>query len=151
CRPQYAHAWHAKSYFTSLRLDPLPNPSSERLLNALLGEDARLAGLRRLLIDQTGGTPVFIEGSGRALAEAGALTGSPGAYHAAGTIHDLEIPSTVHAVLAARIDRLPLEAKGLLQVAAVVGKDVPLELLQPLARLAPEALHEALNHLERAE
>src|SRR4029453_12262509 len=44
-----------------------------------------------------------------------------------------------------------LEAKCLLQIAAVVGKDVPLEVLQPLASLAPEALHEALNHLERAE
>ena len=54
-------------------------------------------------------------------------------------------------MLAARIDRLSPEDKRLLQVAAVIGKDVPFSLLRAVAELPDEALRGALDHLQAAE
>lgn len=151
CRPEYRHEWFGKSNFSRLRLDPLPTANADRLLQTLLGEDQSLAALRRTLVTQTGGTPLFLEESVRALVETGALVGQVGAYRTVGTDQDLQIPSTVQAVLAARIDRLPPAAKNLLQTAAVIGKDVPLGLLQPIAGMAEESLHDTLAELQGAE
>ena len=61
------------------------------------------------------------------------------------------MPSTVQAVLAARIDRLPPEEKQLLQTAAVIGTEVPLALLQAIAEVPEEALRLGLAHLQAAE
>jgi predicted ATPase len=150
-RPEYRHAWLAKSYFTQLRLDPLGSDNADRLLRALLGESGELRELRRQLVDRTGGTPLFVEESVRALADSGALAGRAGAYRAVRPIEAVHIPSTVHAVIAARIDGLPAAQKSLLQTAAVIGQDVPLELLQPIADLDREALDELLAGLQAAE
>ena len=60
----------------------------------------------------------------RTLVETGALAGARGAYRLARPLPAVEVPATVQAVLAARIDRLPLGDKALLQTASVVGKDV---------------------------
>src|SRR5262249_26736503 len=63
----------------------------------------------------------------------------------------IQVPATVQAVLAARIDRLPPEEKQLLQAAAVIGSEVPLLLLQAIAELPEAALHRGLAHLQAAE
>ena len=70
--------------------------------------------------------------------ETGVLVGEPGAYRLARPLESLQVPATVHAVLAARIDRLPPEEKRLLQTAAVIGTDVPFTLLQAIVDV-PEA------------
>jgi DNA-binding SARP family transcriptional activator len=150
-RPEYRHGWSAKSYFSQLRVDPLATENADRLLRGLLGEDRQLIDVRRQLIERTGGTPLFLEESVRALADAHVLTGNPGAYRAAQAIEVSQIPSTVHAVIAARIDRLPTPQKNLLQTAAVIGNDVPVDLLQPVAGLDVEPLQEVLAELQAAE
>ena len=150
-RPEYRHEWFAKSYFAQLRLDPLGTENADRLLRALLGEDAALRDLRRQLIERTGGTPLFLEESVRALVDTGALAGTLGDYRATRPIEAMQIPSTVHAVLAARIDRLPAPQKSLLQTAAVIGQDVPLELLQPVTAIDRESLLTLLAELQAAE
>jgi len=61
------------------------------------------------------------------------------------------VPATVHAVLAARIDRLSADEKRLLQSAAVIGKDVPFVLLQAIAGLSEEELRRELGQLQAAE
>src|SRR5207245_8442790 len=63
----------------------------------------------------------------------------------------IQVPATVQAVLAARIDRLPPEEKQVLQTAAVLGMEVPLALLQAIAELPEETLHRGLTHLQAAE
>ena len=74
----------------------------------------------------------------RTLVETGMLVGTPGAYRLAQALASLQMPATVQAVLAARIDRLPPEEKRVLQTAAVIGTEVPLPLVQAIAEL-PEA------------
>jgi DNA-binding SARP family transcriptional activator len=150
-RPEYRHGWSGKSYFSQLRLLPLASEAAQRLLESLLGGDGSLDGLKRELVARTEGTPLFVEETVRALAEAGAFSGCPGDYRPAHAVTAFEIPSTVQAVIAARIDRLVPASKSLLQVASVIGRDVPLALLQQVAKLPEEALQQALGDLRAAE
>src|SRR5262249_12693305 len=63
----------------------------------------------------------------------------------------IQVPATVQALLAARIDRLPPDEKRLLQTAAVIGTEVPLPLLQAIAELPEDAVQRGLAHLQAAE
>ena len=74
-RPEYQHGWGSKTYYTQLRLDPLPPVSAEEFLQALLGDDPSLAPLKQLLIARTQGNPFFLEESVRTLVETGVLVG----------------------------------------------------------------------------
>jgi tetratricopeptide (TPR) repeat protein len=103
------------------------------------------------LIVRTEGNPFFLEESVRTLVETGVLVGEPGAYRLAQALPTIQVPATVQAVLAARIDRLPSEEKRLLQTAAVIGTEVPLPLLQAIAELPEEELRRGLAHLQAAE
>jgi tetratricopeptide (TPR) repeat protein len=150
-RREYQHGWGSKTYYTQLRLDPLQPASAEELLRALLGGDPSLVRLKQLLIEHTEGNPFFLEESVRTLAEIQVLVGERGGYCVARALPSIQVPSTVQAVLAARIDRLPPEEKQLLQTAAVIGTEVPLALLQAMAE-GPEApLRLGLTHLQAAE
>jgi tetratricopeptide (TPR) repeat protein len=150
-RPEYQHGWGSKTYYTQLRLDPLPPASADAFLHALLGDDPSLAALKPLLIARTAGNPFFLEESVRTLVETGVLVGEPGAYRLAQALPTIQVPATVQAVLAARIDRLPPEEKRLLQTAAVIGTEVPLPLLRAIAELPEDALHRGLAHLQATE
>jgi class 3 adenylate cyclase/tetratricopeptide (TPR) repeat protein len=150
-RPEYQHGWGSKTYYTQVRLDPLPPASADELLQALLGDDPSLAPLTPLLVTRTEGNPFFLEESVRTLVETGVLTGSSGAYRLGHPLQGMPVPATVQAVLAARIDRLPPEEKRLLQTAAVIGTEVSLPLLQAVAELPEDALHRGLAHLQAAE
>jgi tetratricopeptide (TPR) repeat protein len=134
-----------------LRLDPLPPVSADEFLQALLGDDLSLALLKQLLIARTEGNPFFLEESVRALVETGVLVGEQGAYRLVKPLRELPVPATVQAVLAARIDRLPVEEKRLLQTAAVIGTEVPWPLFQAIVDMPEEALHRGLAHLQAAE
>jgi tetratricopeptide (TPR) repeat protein len=150
-RPEYQHGFGSKTYYTQLRLDPLPPTSADEFLQALLGDDASLTPLKRLLIERTEGNPFFLEESVRTLVETGVLVGEHGAYRLAQALPTVQVPATVQAVLAARIDRLPPEEKRLLQTAAVIGTEVPLPLLQAMAELPEDAVQRGLAHLQTAE
>jgi predicted ATPase len=150
-RPEYGHGWGNKTYYTQLRLDPLPPESTVELLEALLGSAASLQPLEQLLATRTGGNPLFIEESVRTLIETGALVGAVGNYQIAKPLRDIHVPATVHAILAARIDRLPPEEKHLLQCAAVVGKDVPYALLAAIAEEPEGRLRTLIAHLQAGE
>jgi class 3 adenylate cyclase len=150
-RPEYQHIWGSKTYYTQLRLDPLPPARADEFLQALLGDDASLAPLTQLLIARTQGNPFFLEESVRTLVETEVLVGERGAYRLAQPLESLQVPATVQAVLAARMDRLSPEEKRLLQTAAVIGTEVPWALLQAIADETDEALHRGLAHVQAAE
>ena len=150
-RPEYQHGWGSKTYYTQLRIDPLPAESADALLQALLGTDAGLGPLKQLLIGRTQGNPFFLEESVRTLIETKGLAGERGAYRLATALPSIQVPATVQAVLAARIDRLPADEKRLLQAAAVIGEEVSFALLQVIADLPEEALRRGLAHLQAAE
>ena len=111
-RPEYQHGWGSKTSYTQLRLDPLSPASADEFLQALLGSDPGLDSLKQFLIARTQGNPFFLEESVRTLVETEILVGERGAYRLARPLEGLQVPSTVQAVLAARIDRLPPEESG---------------------------------------
>ncbi len=148
-RPEYQHAWGSKTAYSQMRLDALPAESAGELLEALLGGDPGLDPLKQLLVKR--GNPFFLEETVRTLVETKALAGERGRYRLTQSVQAIQVPATVQAMLAARIDRLAPEDKRLLQVASVVGKDVPFTLLQAIAELPDEALRRGLDHLQAAE
>jgi class 3 adenylate cyclase/tetratricopeptide (TPR) repeat protein len=148
-RPEYQHAWGSKTSYSQMRLDALGAESAGELLDALLGDDPGLAPLKQLLVKR--GNPFFLEETVRTLVETRALAGERGRYRLTQPVQAIQVPPTVHAMLAARIDRLAPEDKRLLQISSVIGKDVPFALLQAIAELPEVALGSGLSRLQAAE
>src|SRR5215471_16039626 len=150
-RPEYQHTWGSKGYYTQFRIDPLPPASAEEFLHALLGDDPGLRMLKEILVSRTEGNPFFLEECVRTLVETRALVGERAVYRLGREVQAIQVPVTVQAVLAARIDRLPIEARRLLQAAAVIGMDVPLNLLHAITNLPEDVLRRGLTQLQSAE
>jgi class 3 adenylate cyclase/tetratricopeptide (TPR) repeat protein len=150
-RPEYQHAWGNRTYYAQVAIDPLPRDSAIELATALVGGDAGLHGLRDLLVDRTDGNPFFLEESVRNLVETGVLAGGRAAYRLAKAPDRTEVPDTVHAVLAARIDRLAPSDKRILQAASAVGKDVPLTVLRSIVDVSEDELGVILTRLQAGE
>jgi len=164
-RPEYAHQWNSKTYYTQLRLDPLGKENAEEMLSALLGaspapatqspgasrerpagdlqvagrvrvQDA-IEGLKRLIIERTEGNPFFMEEMVQTLFDQGVLVRN-GAVKVTRSLSQIQIPTTVQGFLAARIDRLPAADKELLQTLAVFGMEFPLGLIRRVSAQMPD-------------
>lgn len=149
-RPDYDAGWAVKRAALELKLEGLAPPAARRVITSLLGEDASLAGLEDELARRSGGNPLFIEEHVRGMVEAGQLAGHPGGYRL-GVQHDgFEIPPTVRAVLAARIDRLDRLDKRVLQALAAVGEFATVDVLERIGEVPIEELRKSLRRLEQA-
>ena len=146
-RPEYRPPWASRPECLVVPVEALNEQEAGELLRPLLGDDSTLDPLKTRLIAATGGNPFFLEASVRALVDGGALVGAPGAYRLERPLHAISIPATVHAVVSARIDRLPTPEKSLLQAAAVIGTRGPVRLLEALADLPSKAFRTHLRHL----
>jgi class 3 adenylate cyclase/tetratricopeptide (TPR) repeat protein len=138
-RPGYRPPWMDKSYATQIVLQPLSAPESLTVFQAALGTTALPQALVHAIVQKAEGNPFFLEEFARVVVEQGGQSSA------------LAVPETVQAVLVARLDRLPPEAKYLLQLAAVIGREVGLPLLQAVAALPAETLHRHLGQLQAAE
>ncbi len=147
-RPEYRPAWPAR--VERLSLPPLASQDSGTLLHDWLGADPSLAPLRTRIEARARGNPLFVEEIVRSLVERGALRGERGAY-ASVQVEEIALPETVQAVLASRIDRLSERDKDVLQAAAVIGRDVPTELLRIVVDLPEPELAASLERLGTAE
>jgi class 3 adenylate cyclase/tetratricopeptide (TPR) repeat protein len=135
-RPERRLDWSNRNA-VEIELEHLTADHADRLLRELLGDSNDLAPLRGHIIARADGTPFFLEEFARSLHESGAL--------AAGVprLTNIVIPVSVQSILAARIDRLSPLHKRILQIGAVIGRDVPLPLLAavadtPESSLAPQ-------------
>jgi predicted ATPase len=95
--------------------------------------------LLQAIVARAAGNPFFLEELARAVGEHDATQGP------------LVVPETVQGVVAARIDRLSPPAKQVLQVAAIIGKDIPVPLLHAVAEVPEEDLEQNLRRLQAAE
>jgi class 3 adenylate cyclase len=154
-RPEYEVRWTRHSHYQHLALQPLDSGAIRGLLRDHLGQDPSVAALPETIQDRTKGNPFFIEEVVQSLIESGHLQGVRGAYRLAAPVETLDVPASVQAVLASRIDRLGEREKQALQTAAVIGKQFSETLLcEVLSRVAPldeTALNEALTALVAAE
>jgi predicted ATPase len=102
------------------------------MLSALLGNEDDLTPVKRLIVERTGGNPFFIEEIVQALFDEGALVRN-GTVKSTRPIAQLRLPPTVQGILAARIDRLSLTQKEVLQTLAVIGRQSAFVLLHRVA------------------
>jgi class 3 adenylate cyclase/tetratricopeptide (TPR) repeat protein len=107
---------------SSVALEPLSPDESDRLVRSLLTIDDLPPAIHDRILERAGGNPFFLEEIVRALIDRGFLVHTDGRWSAATGIEEVEIPVTVQAVLASRIDLLEADDKRALQAAAVVGR-----------------------------
>jgi predicted ATPase/class 3 adenylate cyclase/DNA-binding winged helix-turn-helix (wHTH) protein len=138
-RPGYKPPWIEKSYVSQLALARLAPRHSRRLVQAVLRTTPVSDSAVQVILARAEGNPLFLEELAHTAMEQG------DSYRTA------RVPTTIQAVLATRIDRLPLEAKRLLQMAAVIGKDVAVTILAAIAGLPEAALQRGLAHLQTVE
>src|SRR5271169_6901150 len=140
-----------RSYYQHLPLQPPTSEAIRALLQDHLGQDRSVAALPEMIEERTKGNPFFIEEVLQSLIESGHLAGVRGAYRLAAPVTALDMPASVQAVLASRIDRLAEREKQVLQTASVIGKQFSEMLLrQVMARIAPlddAALDQAISAL----
>jgi adenylate cyclase len=138
-RPEYRGPLSRVSNFHQIYLAPLNAAQTSELTSELLGSNASVAGLAALIAERAAGNPFFAEEMVRDLAERGMLRGVAGGYLLRGDVTDVEVPATLQATIAARIDRLGPTAKQALNAAAVVGSRFDTELLTALVDSADVA------------
>ena len=144
-RPEYDGALSRVPGAQTLALTRLDDTQTAELVRDLLGPDSSVAALADRIVERVAGNPFFAEEVVRDLADRGAVSGERGAYRFAGAAGDVEVPATIHAAIAARIDRLEPDAKRALHAAAVIGLRFD---RTTLARLVDGDALERLIHAE---
>src|SRR5215211_3149712 len=135
--------------FTSLYLEPLSQAAMEQLLDGLvpgLPDD-----LRSQILERAEGIPLYAVETVRMMLDRGALVQDGAVYRPVGSISELDVPETLHALIAARLDGLAVEERRLLQDAAVLGKTFTTRALSDLAGVAEPELEPLLRALVRKE
>jgi class 3 adenylate cyclase/tetratricopeptide (TPR) repeat protein len=123
-RPEFmeAHPGLASGDLTTISLRPLTDAQSDRLVAELLGDSEELQALAADVRQKADGNPFFLEEILQRLIDEGAIVHERGRWRPTARADDIQLPDTVHALLAARIDALPAAEKSVLQQAAVVGR-----------------------------
>jgi len=150
-RPEYQAGWTGRSWVLQLPMAPLGADALAELVRDLVGSGPSVADLPTLVGARSGGNPFFAEEIVLSLLDTGRLVGRRGAYELVTPIDAVEVPATVQALLAARIDRLGEREKQLLYTAAVIGKEFPRPLLKAVLAMPAGDIDAAIAALLAAE
>jgi tetratricopeptide (TPR) repeat protein len=150
-RPGYTAAWISLPHFRELALSELSGDETHALVGNLVGPRPELREIRERIVDRSAGNPFFAEELVHSLAESGEIFGEAGDYRRGTHFGDTPLPATVEAVVSARIDRLGESEKSLLQSAAIIGKEFPLQVLHEVAGQPHGQVTAALARLCEAE
>lgn len=123
-----------------LYLAPLSEADSQQLVRNLLEIEALPDHVRHLILSKAEGNPFFVEEVIRMLIDQGNIALVDGRWTMVREVHKLDIPDTLQGVLTARIDRLPEEAKRVLQVASVIGRKFPIHILASVLEQDAQAM-----------
>jgi hypothetical protein len=146
-RPELAQmraGWSGRSGMSQINLDPLSDSQAETLLHELLPSVG--PGLRQRILAAAEGNPLFAEEIVAHLIDQGVLAWTSDGIAEAAADANVTIPDTVRALLAARVDGLPVDEKRTLQDAAVVGR---IFWTTPLEAMRDGAVRRALRELEK--
>ncbi len=135
--------------FTAVHLEPLPDPMVAELVEGLV-RGIPSESVERI-VARAEGVPLYAVETVRMLADRGVLEARDDAYELVGEVGELEIPETLHALIAARLDALAPEQRALLQDASVVGMSFTIEGLAAVAGEHPEQVEPRLRELVRKE
>ena len=115
---------------TEIRLEPLTEAQGRELVGNLLAIESLPDSIRSLILARAEGNPFFVEEVVRMLIERGVIELRGDRWTATEAISSIEIPDTLHGLLLARIDQLPEAAKRSLRIAAVIGRQFPVRVLE---------------------
>ena len=138
-RGGYRPSWIEKSYATQVALQPLAPEDSLHIVRSVLGADQAADSLYERIVAKAEGNPFFVEELARTVREQ------------IGGATPMSVPDTVEEVLGGRIDRLAAEERRLLEIAAVVGKDVPFAVVHAVTGLPRDVLVRSFGRLKGAE
>src|SRR5215475_11810332 len=149
-RPEFTPPWAGRSHVTLLTLNRLPLRQRAEMITHVTRGKILPKEIADQIIDRTDGIPLFIEELTKAVIESGVLTETDDGYRVEGPIAPFSIPTTLHASLLARLDRLA-PTREVAQTAAALGRTFSHELISAVATMSKPQLDQALAQLVAAE
>jgi predicted ATPase/class 3 adenylate cyclase len=150
CRPTFQPSWHHRSYLTEITVNRLSHAQVEQIVTGITNGKTFPTEVLQQIIAKTDGVPLFVEEITKALLESGHLKEVNGHYDLAGSFSTFTIPATLQDSLMARLDHL-VTAKGIAQLAAIIGRQFSHELLQAVSQIEEAMLQHELGRLVEAE
>jgi predicted ATPase/class 3 adenylate cyclase len=149
-RPEFTPPWAGRSHVTLLSLNRLPLRHRAEMITHVTDGKILPKEIADQIIDRTDGIPLFIEELTKAVVESGVLIETGEGYRVVGPVAPLAIPTTLHASLLARLDRLA-PTRQVAQTAAALGRSFSHELISAVATMPKPLLDDALAQLVTAE
>ena len=150
-RPEFVHAWGAKSYHNQLTLHRLSNRESLEMLTSILGTREIEKSLEEIILEKTEGVPFFIEEFIKSLKDLKIIEKRENAYRLSKDTQQVTIPSTIQDVIMARVDSLPERAKEVLQTGSVIEREFSYPLISRVTDLPEKELLSYLSILKDSE
>jgi class 3 adenylate cyclase/tetratricopeptide (TPR) repeat protein len=149
-RPEFAPPWIGRPHVTMLNLNRLPRQRRADMIAQVTGGKALPRDIAEQIIDRTDGIPLFIEELTKTVIESGVVTAAGDHYTLAGPMTPLAIPTSLHASLLARLDRLA-PTREIAQIGAALGRSFSHELISAVAPMRQQQVDDALMQLVNAE
>jgi class 3 adenylate cyclase len=149
-RPEFPSTWTGDAHVTTLALNRLGRQHGAELVKRLTGNKQLPSAILDQITAHADGVPLFVEELTKAVLESGLLRDAGDRYVSTGPVPPLAIPTTLHASLMARLDRLA-PIREVAQIGAAIGREFSYELLAALVPLPESTLQEAVERLVRSE
>jgi predicted ATPase len=149
-RPEFNPPWVGRPHVTLLSLSRLPPRQRAEMITRVTGGKALPREIADQIIDRTDGVPLFIEELTKSVVESGLVTEAGDRYAVTGPAAPLAIPTTLHASLLARLDRLA-PTREVAQIGGALGRSFSHELISAVAQMPQQRMDEALEQLVSAE
>jgi len=149
-RPEFAPRWIGRPHVTMLNLNRLPKRQRAEMIVRVTGGKALPREIADQIVDRTDGVPLFIEELTKTVLESGIVTEAGDHYAVTGPVAPLAIPTTLHASLLARLDRLA-PTREVVQIAAALGRVFSHELISAVATMSQRQIDDALAQLVNAD
>jgi class 3 adenylate cyclase/predicted ATPase len=149
-RPEFTPPWIGRPHVTMLTLNRLPLRQRAEMILHVTGGKVLPKEVADQIVDRTDGVPLFIEELTKTVVESGIVAEAGGHYAVAGPMAPLAIPTSLHASLLARLDRLA-PTREVAQIGAALGRSFSHELLSAVAGMPQQRIDDALAQLVTAE
>ncbi|MFL5790903.1 MAG: BTAD domain-containing putative transcriptional regulator [Actinomycetota bacterium] len=143
--------WGGRPEATTVTLRPLSRADVDRLIENLVRDPTLDAGAKGRIAAAAEGNPLFVEQLLAMLMDEGLLHQDGGAWSLAADLSTVSLPTSVHALLNARLDRLSPDGRGLLGIASVIGRTFDIETLAGLADDDPATVAPIVHELVRKD
>jgi class 3 adenylate cyclase/tetratricopeptide (TPR) repeat protein len=149
-RPEFSPPWVGRPQVTLLTLNRLPTRQRIEMISRMIGGKALPREIADQIVERTDGVPLFIEELTKAVIESGVVADAGDGYTTMGAVPSLVIPTSLHASLLARLDRLA-PTREVAQIGAALGRQFSHELISAVTTMPQERLTDALEQLTSAE